>query len=123
MTRYVLMKLGDDYKIDDKKSSTQINNEWVAKFDETAVYVTKNIEQYKFGEAAHELYRFVWNQFADKYIEETKGKDDQETKDTLAYLLLNSLKLLHPFMPFVTEEIYSKLPLKGKKLLMIENWP
>ena len=85
--------------------------------------MTKNIEGYKFGEAAHDLYDFVWHEFADKYIEETKNKDDQETEDTLAYLLLTCLKLLHPFMPFITEEIYLKLPIKEKKLLLIEDWP
>ncbi len=91
--------------------------------DSTAKSVTKNIEKYKFGEAAHELYDFIWHDLADKYLEETKNNDDQETKDILAYLLLNCLKLLHPFMPFITEEIYSILPIKDKKLLLVEKWP
>ena len=77
----------------------------------------------KRGEAAHLLYDFIWHDLADKYIEETKDKNDQETKDTLMYLLINCLKLLHPFMPFITEEIYSKLPIKDKTLLLIEKWP
>ena len=66
---------------------------------------------------------FIWHDFADKYIEETKDKNNPETKDTLAYLLLNCLKLLHPFMPFITEEIYSISPIKNKELLMVEKWP
>lgn len=120
ITRYVLMSLGNDYKISIKKPT---DSEIIVKMDSLAESVTKNIENYKFGEASHELYDFIWHDFADKYIEETKDKNDKETKDILAYLLLNCLKLLHPFMPFVTEEIYSKLPLKDKKLLMIESWP
>ena len=110
ITRYVLMKLGDNYEISEKKPSGQ---EIISKLDSLSRVATENIEKYKFGEAAHEIYDFVWHEFADKYIEETKDKDDQETKDTLTYLLLNSLKLLHPFMPFITEEIYSKLPIKN----------
>ena len=97
--------------------------EWTEKLDETATHVTSQIEKYNFDEAANYLYKFIWHEIADKYIEETKDKDDRETKDTLAYLLINSLKLLHPFMPFVTEEIYSKLAVKDKKLLLVEEWP
>ena len=120
ITRYVLMKLGDDYEIKGVRPS---GSEIISKMDSAVKSVTKNIEGYKFGEAAHDLYDFVWHEFADKYIEETKDKDDKETKDVLAYLLLICLKLLHPFMPFITEEIYSKLPIKEKKLLLIEDWP
>jgi len=120
ITRYVLMKLGDGYEI---KGTRPYSSEIVSKMDSTAKSVTKNIEKYKFGEAAHELYDFIWHDLADKYLEETKNNDDQETKDILAYLLLNCLKLLHPFMPFITEEIYSILPIKDKKLLLVEKWP
>ncbi len=120
IARYTTMKLGNDYKWDNKSP----NNEIAVRIEELAKKTTKNIEQYNFAEAANELYKFIWHEFADKYIEETKDKDDQETKDTLAYLLMTSLKLLHPFMPFVTEEIYSRLPWLGnKKLLMVEEWP
>ena len=119
IARYVLMKLGDGYEIGEKTPSGQ---EIISRIDSLSRAVTENIEKYKFGEAAHDIYDFVWHEFADKYIEETKDKDDQETKDTLAYLLLSSLKILHPFMPFITEEIYSKLPIKDKKLLIIEDW-
>ncbi len=120
ITRYVLMKLGDGYEISGIRPS---GSEIVSKIDSLTESVTKNIEHYKFGEAAHELYDFIWHDLADKYIEETKDNDNQETKEVLAYLLLNCLKLLHPFMPFITEEIYSILPLEDKKLLMVESWP
>lgn len=120
ISRYILMKLGDDYET---KGESTAKFEIISKMKSVAELVTKNIEDYKFGEAAHFLYDFIWHDLADKYIEETKNKNDQETKNTLAYLLLNCLKLLHPFMPFITEEIYSILPLKNKKLLIIESWP
>jgi len=120
ITRYILVKLGDDYEITEENPA---GSEIISKMDSLAKSVTKNIKEYKFGEAAHELYDFIWHDLADKYIEETKNKNDQETKDTLAYLLLNCLKLLHPFMPFITEEIYSMLPLKNKTLLIVEKWP
>jgi valyl-tRNA synthetase len=66
------------------------------------------------------LYAYVWHRFADKIIEESKGNTGYGT--TLYYILQNSLKLLHPFMPFITEEIWSMMPAR-KNLLMIEKWP
>lgn len=126
ITRYILLKVPDNHgrwTIDPKPAQTELNKLILDKFDSTAKSVTKNIENYKFGEAAHELYDFIWHDLADKYLEETKHNDDQETRDTLAYLLISCLKLLHPFMPFVTEEIYSILPLEGGKLLLVEDWP
>lgn len=120
IARYVLMKLGEDYEF---SANTKSDSEISQKMSATCKAVTENIEKYKFGEAAHLLYDFIWHDFADKYIEETKSKDDQKTKNTLAHLLANCLKILHPFMPFVTEEIYSQLNIKDKKMLLIENWP
>ena len=122
IARYVLIKMGNEER-DIKESSRDLKNEIIAKMDGAAINVKRNIENYNFGEAAHILYKFIWNEFADKYIEETKNKNDNETKDSLIYVLTNSLKLLHPFMPFITEEIWSKLPIKNKKMLLIENWP
>jgi len=120
IARYTLAKLSDDYEIgEDKPSGPEI----IAKMDAITKSVTENIEKYEFGEAIHTLYDFVWHDLADKYIEESKDKNDEQTKLALVYVLLNSLKLLHPFMPFVTEEIYSLLPLKDKKMLLVESWP
>jgi len=92
-------------------------------FKTTNQKVTKDLENFRFGQAAHLLYDFFWHDFCDKYIEISKKQNTAQTNQVLAYLLLNSLKLLHPFMPFVTEEIYQKLPFKEKKFLMIEKWP
>jgi len=95
-----------------------------------SVEVTKDIEEYRFYLAAEKLYHYVWHTFADKILEEAKvklaGKDAKvkaSAQRMLMEVLATCLKLLHPFMPFVTEELYGKLPLSGKKMLMIESWP
>jgi len=119
ISRYVLMKLGDDYAFQNKLSDHDI----VRRSKEVGEQITNSITKYQFGEAAHTLYDFTWHDFADKFIEETKDKEDQATKDSLFHILVTSLKLLHPFMPFITEEIYSKLPVSDKKLLLVEEWP
>jgi len=88
--------------------------------------ITKDLNQYHFGEAAHIIYDYLWHHIADKYIEKTKNNnpsEEEEIKKNLVYYLINILKLLHPFMPFITEEIWSKLPIKDKKMLLIERWP
>lgn len=122
INRYILMKAGTDYEFDPQRP---VNFEIpiVSKLKETSAQVEANINEYKFGQAAHLIYDFVWHHFADIYVEETKNKDDKDTKDTLMCVLVNSVKLLHPFMPFVTEEIWSHLPLKNKKMLLVESWP
>jgi len=93
----------------------------------TAERVTENINRYRFGEAAHIIYDYMWHEIADKYIEKSKDRntlDEEEIKKNLVLYLINLLKLLHPFMPFITEEIYQQLPLKNKKqCIMIEDWP
>jgi valyl-tRNA synthetase len=123
IARYVIGRCGDEARELPDTPHGVYDPTITKKMDACALSVTRNIEQYNFGEAAHILYDFVWHDFADKYIEETKDKDDAVTKMTLMHLLVNSLKLLHPFMPFVTEEIYSKLPFKNKNLLLVEDWP
>lgn len=93
--------------------------------------VTRDLEAYKFHHAADKLYHFFWHYYADKVIEEMKPKLDPAAgtveRETAKALLLEFhatlLKLLHPFMPFITEEIWSQLPIKNKKLLIVEEWP
>jgi valyl-tRNA synthetase len=90
--------------------------------------ITKSVEadinKFKFGRAARSLYSFFWHDFCDIYIEKSKKQDDKKTETILISVLLNSLKLLHPFIPFITEEIYQTLPIKNKKgCLMVEEWP
>ncbi len=89
--------------------------------------VADDIENFRFGHALRTIYDFFWHQFCDIYIEKSKSqiadsKNPKNTKLILLYVLSESLKILHPFMPFVTEEIYQKIPLQKKKLLMITKW-
>jgi valyl-tRNA synthetase len=82
--------------------------------------VTADMDNFRFYIAAEKIYHYLWHRFADEIIEESKGKADYG--ETLYYILENSLKLLHPFMPFITEEIWQEL-YKGEKVLMVEPWP
>ncbi len=94
-------------------------NKLTREFDEFARDATADMENFRFYLAAEKIYHYVWHRFADEIIEESKKNN--EIKSSLPYILENSLKLLHPFMPFVTEEIWQTM---GKnKLLMVENWP
>ncbi len=104
-------------------------------FDALTADVTREMEQFHFYLAAEKLYHYIWDRFASEILEESKliFKHDASTdsgqatseraarQETLLYILRNSLKLLHPFMPFITEEIWSSLPNAG--LLMVEHWP
>jgi valyl-tRNA synthetase len=141
-TRFVLQQISKS-KIKNQKSKTQtkikkLNKKRLTRVDKTILKelnkiitsVNKDLENFRFGQAAHTIYDFFWHQFCDKYIETAKkqiqkgGRRKQKTIEILLYVLLTSLKLLHPFMPFITEEIYQKLPLKNKKkCLMVEKWP
>ena len=86
--------------------------------------VNNNLERYQFGTAAHIIYDYIWHKLADVYIEKTKNQENDEVKSNLVHHLINALRLLHPFMPFITEEIYQSLPIKNKQTcLMIERWP
>jgi len=88
--------------------------------------VTKSIEDYRFDKAAERLYEFIWHEFADKYIEASKEKlrqNDALTLSILVYIYTTCLKLLHPFMPFITEEIASQLSMKKSTPLIISKWP
>ncbi len=98
------------------------NNDFIDKLNRLGGAVTRHLETYKFGEAAHQLYDFVWHDLADDYLETSKTKNDAETKQTLVDTLHTILRLLHPFMPFVTEAIWQTLPQRSTPLLVAE-WP
>ncbi len=102
--------------------------QWITETDVLMQEVTDNIEQYNFNLAAEKLYEFIWHTFADIYIEQSKGELNGEIAENreemfaiLCMIFTTLLKLLHPFMPFVTEEIYNRLGNKGS--IMIEKWP
>ncbi|HVZ12149.1 MAG TPA: valine--tRNA ligase [Patescibacteria group bacterium] len=97
------------------------DREWVNRVEQLIKDVTKNIDGYQFHFAADRLYEFIWHEFADKYIEDVKGRVDENSFIVLSSLFLIQLKLLHPFMPFITEELFQKfIP---EKSIMIESWP
>jgi len=87
--------------------------------------VQDNLEKFRFADAADTIYQFVWKEVADKYIEQVKKREDKDVAlAVLRYTLLTCLKLLHPFMPFVTEEIWKHVPKQsGNTLLVSEKWP
>ena len=123
IARFVLEKSKNEISTQEelKAINDPESRKLLEKLDETKKSVAENLEKYNFGEAAHIIYDFAWRDFADKYIEYSKKTDNEETKNILSFTLINILKLLHPFMPFITEEIWSRL--KQKDLLMIAKWP
>jgi len=130
-SRFVLMQI-QNQKSKNKKYNLKINKRGLTSADvkilkslnKTVKSVNKDLENFEFGQAAENLYNFFWHDFCDLYIEASKKQDDLKTKKILLFVLFNSIKALHPFIPFITEEIYQKLPLKNKKTsLMIEDWP
>jgi valyl-tRNA synthetase len=125
-TRFVLMKMGTDpISADIKKVElTEADKKILDSLEKTGKSVNEDIENYEFGSAAHTLYDFFWHDYCDQYIEEAKNQESENTKKVLMYVLLNSLKMLHPFIPFITEEIYQSLPLKKRlEAIIIEEWP
>jgi valyl-tRNA synthetase len=90
--------------------------------------ITKEMDEYKFYIVAEKLYHYFWHTFADIIIERSKKKilenrNPESARAILYSQLITLLAALHPFMPFVTEEIWSMIPAKNKKLLIVENWP
>jgi valyl-tRNA synthetase len=133
ISRYILMQYEDE-KIEDftiHHADLSLSDEWLlSRFEETLETVNENYDKFEFGEAAKSLYTFAWDDFASWYIEVSKvtfQSNDELAKRTskiiMANILKDILKLLHPFMPFVTEEIFLKLPNQDADSIMISNWP
>lgn len=99
------------------------NIAFLERLNVTVQSTDENIGAFRFGQALHALHEFIWHEFADKYIEYSKARNDEETHQVLGHALSTILKLLHPFMPFLTEEIWFRLPMQDKTLIMIEKWP
>ncbi|MDD5415468.1 MAG: valine--tRNA ligase [Candidatus Daviesbacteria bacterium] len=91
------------------------------KLSKTIEVTSKAINSYRFHDAADTLYEFIWHEFADKYIESTKDRR-AEAQPVLEYVFRTCLELLHPFMPFITEELWQRLPHQGKSI-MVTSWP
>ncbi len=129
-SRFVMMNLGD-FNPEEVGQDYALADRWIlSRFNETVGEVTRNLERYDLGEAARILYDFIWSEFCDWYIELAKpalyGKKDELSKKTaqyvLWYVLSNTMKLLHPMMPFITEEIWQRLPHEGETI-MLQKWP
>ncbi|OGM90400.1 hypothetical protein A3J77_02285 [Candidatus Wolfebacteria bacterium RBG_13_41_7] len=99
---------------------TEADKQILEKLKNAKESVSKQTDTFEFGQALHDLYDFFWRDFCDVYIEENKKQNSG--KEVLFYILISSLKLLHPFMPFITEEIWQNLPVENKKALIIEQW-
>ncbi|MCI9193640.1 MAG: valine--tRNA ligase [Acutalibacter muris] len=115
--------------IDGHEVSTELPGEltledkWiVSKFNRVARDMTENLERFELGVAVQKVYDFMWGDFCDWYIELSKGRMDDGNRRVLCWVLGNTLKLLHPFMPFITEEIWQSLPHEGEAI-MVSKWP
>ena len=128
-SRYVLMNCDESYKYQKPQIRNSIDHWIVNRLNDTISSVTANLDKYELAIAGNEIMSFVWDDFCSMYIEFTKAAlngDDIEIKhqtlNTLIYVLEAILKLLHPFIPFVTEEIYQEIHGKEKSIC-IESWP
>ena len=130
-SRFTLMNLPDGFSLEDiDLSNAGIIDKWIlARFNETLESVNRNMEKYEFALVGTELYNFIWDDFCSWYIELAKAglySEDADiklaTQSTLVTVLMGIVKMLHPFMPFVTEEIYNALPHKAEALC-IDQWP
>ena len=122
-SRFTLMNIEDIKELD--FSNLTFSDKWIlTKYNNTVKQVRRNMDKYEFQNVGTELYDFIWSDFCDGYIEFSKfNMDNISTKSTLLYVLSGILKLLHPFMPFVTEEIYQMLPIKDSDSIMISSYP
>ena len=121
--RFVLSNIEDLKEI--KLAALKPEDKWIlTKYEKTIHETKKFMDKYEFNNAAASIYEFTWNYFCDNYIEMSKYSIDTEsTKSTLCYVLTGILKMLQPFMPYVTDEIYSMLPIKETDDIMVSTYP
>ncbi len=122
-SRFVLSNISDlkNIKLDDIKNE----DKWIlSKYEKMLHEVTRFMDKYEFNNAGNAIYEFTWNYFCDYYIEMAKYTIDMvSTKSTLCFILTGILKLLQPFMPYVTDEIYNMLPVKDNDMIMNSDYP
>jgi valyl-tRNA synthetase len=130
-SRFALMNMnGLTFEEIDLSGEKSVADRWIlTRLNETIETITRLSDRYEFGEVGRALYNFIWDDFCDWYIEMAKlplyGEDEKAKKTTrsiLAYVLDNTMRLLHPFMPFITEEIWQNLPHQGESIT-IAKWP
>ena len=123
-SRFVLMNIEDLTSDNYTLNNLAISDKWIlTKLNNLIKVVRKHMDKYEFNVVGSELYTFIWNDFCDWYIELAKSNMNNTTKSVLFKVLTDILKMLHPFMPFVTEEIYSMLPIKETESIMISEYP
>lgn len=129
-SRFVLANAGDTTLDTPRPALTPRDEEILAELNTTIESITNHYESFRFHLAGEELYHYFWNTFADTIIEEMKPRfngDDEASKKSAQWITLNilanSIKMLHPFTPFITEELWGILPRSEKGLLIIEPWP
>ena len=123
-SRFVLMNIEDFKEEDYTLEDLSISDKWIlTKLNETIKNVRKNMDRYDFNNVGAILYSFIWDDFCDWYIELAKINMNNTTKSVLLKVLKDILLMLHPMMPFVTEEIYGMLPIKEYDSIMISEYP
>ena len=131
-SRFVMMNLTIDKCVLPEADKLEQEDKWIlSKLNKLVKEVTENLDSYEIGVASAKVYDFIWDTFCDWYIELTKTRmngEDEEAKlvaqNVLCYVLINLLKMLHPFMPFITEEIWQALPrMEEGDFLMTSQWP
>ncbi|MBE6810699.1 MAG: valine--tRNA ligase [Ruminococcaceae bacterium] len=129
--RFIMMNLDSDKVLPVDINALALEDKWIiSKYNTLVRDVTENLDKFELGLAVQKLYDFIWDVFCDWYIEICKARlngDDEAAKNTarsvLVYVFTNTLALLHPFMPFITEEIWQSLPHGDGKALMVTEWP
>ena len=122
-SRFTLMNI-ETLKELDFKTLTDVDKWILTKYENLVKSITKHMDKYEFNLVAAELNDFIWEDFCSTYIEYSKfSLDNLSTKSTLLYVLTGIIKMLHPFMPFVTDEIYDMLPIKDSKNIMLSTYP
>ena len=124
-SRFVLMNIEnfkkEDYTLDDL---TEIDKWILTKTNKTIKEITENMDKYEFNNVGNTLYKYIWEDFCDNYIELSKNNlEKNTTKTVLLEVITNIIKMLHPFMPYVTEEIYQMLPVKDQESIVISKYP
>ena len=123
-SRYVLMNCENISDIDFDINDLTIYDKWIlSRMEGVISTVRKHMESYDFNVVGSTLYSFIWDDFCDWYIELSKGNMNDTTKKVLIFVLTNILKMLDPFMPYVTDEIYNMLPVKDSESIVISSYP
>ncbi len=123
-SRYVLINMEDFKEENYTLEDLSLTDKWILeKLNRIIKSVRESMEKYEYHNVGNELYSFIWEDFCDWYIELSKANMNDTTKSVLLKVLTSILKMLHPFMPYVTEEIYQMLPIKDAKSIMISKYP